>query len=137
MLLGCDSAKKTPLVYLTASRIDTLIPEMVKKVRPGISAEDHSKYSTHSLQVWACVLLDEARKNPDCIQKQLRWMGDSFQMYLPSTRISQDAHCKALQALNKEFSTLLHAQHAAIMQNMLMSEGIADANMGEYYDEMD
>jgi hypothetical protein len=39
--------------------------------------------------------------------------------------------------LNKEFLTLLQAQPTDIMQNVLMSEGTADANMGKYHDEMD
>jgi hypothetical protein len=58
-------------------------------------------------------------------------------MYLRNTRIIQDAHHKALGVLNQEFLTLLHAQPTDIMQNMLMSEGTADANMGEYHDEME
>jgi hypothetical protein len=63
-------------------------------------------------------------------------MGDTFQMYLRETRIIQDTHRKALQALNQKFLTLLHAQPPDIMQNVLMSEGTADANMGKYYSEM-
>jgi hypothetical protein len=114
-----------------------LIQELVKKLRPGISAKDLSRYSAYSLRVWACDLLDKAGKSPDYIQKQLRWMGNSFQMYLRNTRIIQDAHCKALQALNQEILTLLHAHLADIMQNVLMSKGTADADMGEYYNEMD
>jgi hypothetical protein len=51
MPLGCYRKKKSSLVYLTASRIAALIQEVVKKVRPGISAEDLSKYSAHLLQV--------------------------------------------------------------------------------------
>jgi hypothetical protein len=58
-------------------------------------------------------------------------------VYLHNTRIIQDAHCKVLQALNPEFSTLLHAQLTDIMQNMLMSEGTADADRGKSYNEMD
>jgi hypothetical protein len=58
-------------------------------------------------------------------------------MYLRNTRIIQDAHRKALQALNQKILTLLHAQPTGIMQNLLMSEGTADADMGEYYDEME
>jgi hypothetical protein len=67
MPLGCYSTKKSPLVYLTASRMAALIQEAVKKVCPGISAEDLSKYSAHLLRVWACVLLDEAGESPDYI----------------------------------------------------------------------
>jgi hypothetical protein len=137
MLLGCYRTKKFPLVYLTVSRISALIQEAVKKVRLGISAEDHSKYSAHSIWVWACVFLDEAGKSPDYIWKQLCWIGDSFWMYLHDRRIIQDAHCKALRASNRNILTLLHAQPADVMQNMLMSEGTADANVGEYYNKMD
>jgi hypothetical protein len=53
------------------------------------------------------------------------------------TYTTQHAHRKALRASNQENLTLLHAQLADIMQNMLMSEGTADADMGKYYDEID
>jgi hypothetical protein len=43
MPLQCYCTKKSPLVYLTASRMAALIQEAVKKVLPGISAEDLSK----------------------------------------------------------------------------------------------
>jgi hypothetical protein len=119
--LGCYRTKKNPLVCLTASRIAALIQEAVKKVRLGISAKDLSKYSAHLLRVWACVLLDKAGKSSDHICNQLCWMGNAFLMYLRNTRIIQDVHCKALRASNKENLTLLHAQPADIMQNVLMS----------------
>ena len=64
-------------------------------------------------------------------------MGDSFQMYLHDTRIIQNSHSETLQASNQEILTLLHAQPADIMQNVLTSEGTADADMGEYHGEMD
>jgi hypothetical protein len=57
-------------------------------------------------------------------------------MYLCNTRIIQDAHCKALQLLNQEILALLHPQPADIMQNVLMSEGTADADMGKYCNEI-
>jgi hypothetical protein len=40
-------------------------------------------------------------------------------------------------ASNQEIWTLLHAQPTDIMQNVLMSDGTADATMGEYHNEMD
>ncbi len=54
-------------------------------------------------------------------------------MYLRDTRIIQDTHCKALRASNQEILTLLEAQPADIMQNVLTSEGTPDADMGKYY----
>jgi hypothetical protein len=86
MPLGYYRTKKTPLEYLPASRIATLIQEAVKKVRLGICTKDLSKYSAHLLQGWGCVLLDKAGKSPNYIHKCLCWTGDSFQMYLCNTR---------------------------------------------------
>jgi hypothetical protein len=51
-------------------------------MRAGRSPDELKWYSTHSLRVWACVLLDEAGQLPDYIKKRLRWLGDSFRMYL-------------------------------------------------------
>jgi hypothetical protein len=61
--------KKAPLLYITGSRIATLIHKAVKKVRPSTSSDDLKKHSAHSLHVWACVLLDEAGMSPSFIQK--------------------------------------------------------------------
>ncbi len=105
-------------------------------MRPGLSTKDLSKYSAHLLKVWACVFLDKPGKSPGYIRKRLHWMGNSFWMYLCNKRIIQDAHHKAIQASNQEILTLQHAQPTNIMQNKLMSEGTADADMGKYYDEM-
>jgi hypothetical protein len=51
--------KKSPLLFITGSRIATLLREAVKKVRPSTSADNLKKYSARSRRVWACVLLDE------------------------------------------------------------------------------
>jgi hypothetical protein len=89
-------SKKDSLAYITGTRIAVLFRAAARAVRPTITKEDKQQYSTHSLQVWACVLLDEAGKLPDYIKKCLRWMGDSFRMYLRDTRAIQDQHCEAL-----------------------------------------
>ncbi len=103
----------------------------------GISIKDLNKFSAHSLQVWACVLLGKADKSPNYICKQLCWLGDSFCMYLHDTRAIQDTHCKALQASMQEILNLLAAQLANITQNALLSKGTIDANTGKYKDDTD
>ncbi len=80
MPVACYRTKKAPLLYITSSRIATLLCKAVKKVRPSTSAEDLKKYSAHSLHVWACVLLDKAGMSPSFIQKPLCWLGDSFKI---------------------------------------------------------
>jgi hypothetical protein len=84
--------KKNAMAYLTGSRITTHFRAAARAVRPSISKDNEQRYSAHSLRVWAWVLLDEAGKSPDYIKKHLRWMGDSFRMYLRDTHVIQDQH---------------------------------------------
>jgi hypothetical protein len=88
--------KKDALAYITGSRIAILFRAAARAVRPNLSKEEEQQYSTHSLQVWACVLLDKAGKLPDYIKNCLCWMGNSFCMYLRDTRVIQDQHHEAL-----------------------------------------
>ncbi len=95
MPVACYSEKDS-LAYITGTRIAVLFRAAARAVHPTITKEDEQQYSAHSLQVWACVLLNEAGKLPHYIKKHLCWMGDSFRMYLRDTRVIQDQHRKAL-----------------------------------------
>jgi hypothetical protein len=95
MPVACYS-KKDSLAYITGTRIAVLFRAAARVVCPTITKEDEQQYSAHLLQVWACVLLDEAGKLPDDIKKRLCWMGDSFRMYLHDTGVIQNQHCEAL-----------------------------------------
>jgi hypothetical protein len=88
--------KKDALAYISGSRIAILFRAAARAMHLNISKEEQQQYSAHSLQAWACVLLDEAGKLPDYIKKRLCWMGDSFWMYLRDTRVIQDQQCEAL-----------------------------------------
>ncbi len=88
--------KKDALAYISGSRIAIIFLAAARAMHPNISKEKEQQYFTHSLQVWACVLLDKARKLPDFIKKHFCWMGDSFRIYLRVTRVIQDQHRKAL-----------------------------------------
>jgi hypothetical protein len=74
--------KKGKVNYLTGNKIAELLQKADKEVRPDTTPDKLKQYSTHSLRVWACVLLNELGKLPDYIKKMLRWLGDSFRMYL-------------------------------------------------------
>jgi hypothetical protein len=91
------------------------------------------------MRVWACVLLDEAGKSPDYIKKRLRWMGDSFRMYLRDTHVIQDQHQEALRTSSEEVMDLVSVLPANILRLSIMSEETAgdDDNMGVYQDDMD
>ncbi len=137
MPVACYS-KKDSLAYITWTRIAVLFRAAARAVHPTITKEDEQRYSAHSLQVWACVLLDEAGKSPDYIKKCLRWMGDSFRMYLRDTRVIQDQHCEALRASSEEVMDLISALPADILCLSTMPEGTGDEDdMGVYHDDMD
>jgi hypothetical protein len=137
MPVACYS-KKDFLAYITGTRIAVLFRAAARAVRPTITKEDEEQYSAHSLQVWACVLLDEVGKSPNYIKKRLCWMGDSFRMYLHDTRVIQDQHRKTLQASSEEVMDLISMLPADILHLSTMSEGTGDEdNMGVYHDDMD
>jgi hypothetical protein len=144
MPVACYRTKKAPLLFITGSRIATLLCKAVKKVRPSTSADDLRKYSAHSLRVWACVLLDKAGMSPSFIQKCLRWLGDSFKMYLRDMKAIQDKHLAALQSASSDIMALIltppdNVVHlTATMSDLNVPSYIAkDDQMGVYIDEMD
>jgi hypothetical protein len=61
--------KKGKVIYLTGNKITELLRKAVKEVRPDTTLDKLKRYSTHSLRVWACVLLDEAGKLLDYIKR--------------------------------------------------------------------
>jgi hypothetical protein len=144
MPVACYRTKKAPLLYITGSRIATLLRKVVKKVRPFTSADDLNKYSAHSLHVWACVLLDEAGMSPSFIQKRLRWLGDLFKMYLRDTNAIQDKHLAALQSASSDVMALIGTPPddivhlTATMSDLNAQNDIVEDNqMGAYIDEKD
>jgi hypothetical protein len=89
------------------------------------------------LRVWACVLLNEAKKLPDYIKKRLRWLGDSFRMYLRDTAIIQHQHVDTLLAALQEVMELVAALPKDAIALSTMTEGTDNPDMHEYAEEMD
>jgi hypothetical protein len=132
------------LLFITGSRIAALLRKAVKKVQPSTSADDLKKYSAHSLRVWACVILDKAGMSPSFIQKHLRWLGDSFKMYLRDTKAIQDKHLAALQLASSCVMALIRTPPddivclTATMSDLnIPSNIVKDDQMEVYIDEMD
>ena len=76
-------------------------------MHPDISKEELMKHSCHSVRVWACVLLDEVGKSPDFIKKRLRWMGESYRVYLRDTNKIRKQHSEALQESSQNVMELI------------------------------
>jgi len=93
--------------YLTGSKIADLLRALAKEVHPGMTTDDLSKMSSHSGRVWALVLLDEAGMSPSFIKARLRWLGDSYRLYLRDTSVIQQNHIKALNPASDEIINIV------------------------------
>jgi hypothetical protein len=71
-----------------------------------LTKDEISHFFPYSGRVWAVVLLDEAGMNPDFIKSWLRWMGESYRLYLRDTAILQQKHIAALEQSSFDFISL-------------------------------
>ena len=134
MPIACYSYKETKM-YLIGKRIATFFRKNVKAIHPQTLEAELSRYSAHSLQVWACVLLDEAGMSPKFIMAHLCWMGNSFRMYLRDTEIIQNKHRNVLWAASLEIIKLIAGSLANIPNMAGLSTVEIDNTMGNYIDE--
>jgi hypothetical protein len=54
--------------YLTANKIAEVLQLVAKACHPDLSRDEIMRFSSHSLGVWADILLDEAGMNPNFIK---------------------------------------------------------------------
>jgi hypothetical protein len=54
--------------YLTANKIAEVFQSVAKTCHPDLTRDENMRFSSHSIRVWAVVLLDEAGMNPDFIK---------------------------------------------------------------------
>ena len=85
--------------------INEIIRNAVRTVYPDMPNTEVMQYSTHSVRVWACVSLDEAGESPDFIQKRLRWIVESYRVYLRDTNKINQQH----NHLGSSMGNLCHA----------------------------
>jgi hypothetical protein len=137
MPVAVYKTKKGKVIYLTGNKIAKLLRKAIKEAWPDTTPDKLKQYSTHSLRVWACVLLDEAGKAPDYIKKRLCWLVDSFRMYLRDTAIIQHQHVDALLAASQEVMDLITALPTGFIPLSTMTEGMDDPDMHKYADEID
>jgi len=135
--VACHIYKKKR-VYLTGKRVAVLFREAVKMIHPSMSKDKLSRFSAHSLRVWACVLLDEAGMSPEFIMLRLRWMRNSFRMYLSDTGMIQDKHRDILRAASQEVLDLIGGPTLTLIPDLTgLSIVDVDESMGDYADDMD
>ena len=102
-LLGLFVNKFGITKYLTGNKIaDTLLFAARTAHPPDMPDDELKRFSSHLGRVWALVLLDEAGMTPDFMKSCLRWMGDSYRLYLRDTSILQQKHVEALKKDSNE-----------------------------------
>ena len=69
----------------------------------------------------------------------LRWMGNSFRMYLRDTDVIQYKHLNILQAASQEVINLIGADTKALISEIAtgLTNVELDNKMGNYNDDMD
>jgi hypothetical protein len=137
MPIAVYKTKKGKVIYLTGNKIAELLRKTIKEVRPDTTLDELKRYSAHSLRVWACVLLIEVGKLPNYIKKRLRWLGDSFRMYLRDTAIIQHQHVGELLAALQEVMDLISVLPTDAVTLSIKTEGMDNPDMRKYADKMD
>ena len=116
---------KNEIKYLTADKVKEVLRAAARRAHPDWTDEMINKISAHSIRVWACVSMHEAGRDPTFIKKRLRWLGDSYLLYLRDTPKTATKHkdslSEALQAITKLCDTL-------------PEEVVEDTYMGDYAD---
>jgi hypothetical protein len=113
--------------YLMGNKISDVLHSIARAVHPDLSEDEIKRLSLHSGQVWALVLLDEAGMNPDFMKSRLRWMGESYRLYLHDTLILQQKHVNTLKKDSEDQLRLL-GRNCDILPNIVPE----DNEMGEY-----
>jgi hypothetical protein len=113
--------------YLTGNKIQDVLRSIAKAVHPDLTDDEIKRFSSHSGRVWALVLLDEAGMSPVFMTSRLRWMGESYKLYLRDTSVLQQQHVDALSNESDEVTRLL-GNNRDILPNIVP----LDDEMGEY-----
>lgn len=126
-------------LFLTGAKVKDLIHRAIDVVNPTMSKEDRQKFSAHSLRVWACVLLDQAKKPPSFIKQRLRWLGESYRLYLRDTLHQSQTHRQALSSNTDAIASALSATATTFISEIGTPEGGTQDNedSSELHDEED
>ena len=113
--------------YLAGGKIADVLQSVAKAVHPDLSADKIKHFSSHLTRAWALVLLDKAGMTPDFMTSRLRWMGESYKLYLRNTSVLQHKHVNALKKESNQGMWLLGCNRD-ILPNIVPM----DDEMGEY-----
>ncbi len=113
-LMGIFANHQGVMRYLTPNKIAEVLQSIAKACHPNLLRDEIMHFLSHSLRVWAVVLLDEAGMNLNLIKTQIRWMGNSYRLYLQDTAILQTKHISALERASDDFTMLFGKNHTML-----------------------
>lgn len=125
--------KNGDVKYLTGTDVTAYFREVMHTVMPNISDEELKLISTHSIRVYACVLLSEAGKDGTYIKLRLRWLSECFNIYLRNTKTITAQHTDALSGMHKQMAALALA--TIDPDNTVFANGQIDIVMDDLEDD--
>ena len=129
----CVYKDKNGIQYLTGSEVTKYLRFIMQLVNPNISDAELKLISTHSIRVYACVLLSEAGKDGPYIKLRLRWLSNCFEIYLRNTNNIADQHNAALDSVHDRMSAL--AITVSNLNEIVHTSGIVNIVMDDLEDE--
>ena len=87
--------------------------------------------SFSTISVRACVLLDNAGQKADTIKQRLRWMSESYRVYLCYTTKTSEQHLAALDEATASVLALLKASPDDVCPSVMPE----DVTVGNYQDD--
>ena len=118
---------------MTGADITAYLRVICKLVMPNISDIKLKLISSHSIRVYACVLLSESGKDGTYIKLRLRWLINCFEIYLRNTDNIAVQHGNALEDAHSRM--IVYAISLPNMSNVVHFNGNCDWTMTEFGDE--
>ena len=87
--------------YFTSKQMANLLQRAAVAAHNLEDPAEISRYTSHSLRVWAATLLNHAGCTGPYIQIRLRWKSETFLSYLRNTHAIADKHSAALANIDK------------------------------------
>ena len=125
--------KSEDVLFLTGTKMTEYYRFILKLVQPSVTDEELSLISTHSLRVYACVLLHEAGKDGPYIKIRLRWLSDCYVVYLRNTDTIRLQHNEAMTGSHAMMAKLV--VDAIANGQVLHVKGATNLDMDDLEDE--
>ena len=123
-------SKKGLVKYITGSKISAYYASVARKVHPTMPEEEIKRFTPHSIRVTAAVLLSQAGKKAHYIKIRLRWLGDSYQLYLRNTDGIASQHTDSVNTAMEAIKSLSIANLPENVAHIVPE----DTEMGAYED---